>query len=579
MNYRSHSRWAPLRGAMWFALGFIALRVAYRVVFLGASGSGTVLWAGRPIHLDGPFRMISLFGPVTVGGLWSAMVDALPFALGILACGLLFSLLDVRRFLGLAARARIGRGVLTALAIGISTYPSLVVTWRSMRQMHRLRRERGGLSVLGPLFERTLERANTLGASMEVRGFGRARTTPELDCATPLTARDVGLRRGDRVLLAPTDFYFDLGNLVLLTGATGSGKTTLLRSIVGLDPTVLSGSLAIGGVDRLTTSIAATSEFVGYVPQNVRDAFVAATVREELAFGLVSAGFANGAIDARLSEVIPVLGLEGLLDRHVEELSAGEAVIVALGAALATRPTLLLLDEPFADLDAGQAQRVAELLQGLATTTQMCIVVAEHRINLVAPFASRRLHLEEGALVEASLNRISGMESSPAAVDSNGEAIRAIVSPNGSGKTTALIARAQAAPGTVALVPEVLGDFFVRDSVDAECRRSDHTAGVAAGTTKGLLRSLIGASVDDLSGRHPRDLSHGQQLALAISVQMAGGASELLIDEPTRGLDSHIRLDLASLLGRVSQTTRVTVATHDPDFVHLLRARVEAVPV
>jgi energy-coupling factor transporter ATP-binding protein EcfA2 len=578
MNYRSHSRWAPLRGAMWFALGFVALRVAYRVVFLGASGTGTVLWGGRPIHLEGPFRMISLFGPVTIGGLWSAVVDALPFALGIMACGLMFSLLDIRRFLGLAARARVGRGVLTALAIGISTYPSLVATWRSMRQMHRLRRERGGLSVLGPLFERTLERANTLGASMEVRGFGRARTTPELDCAAPLSARDVSLRRGNRVILAPTDFSFDLGNLVLLTGATGSGKTTLLRSIAGLEPAALGGSLTIGGADRLVTSVAATSGFVGYVPQNVRDSFVAATVREELAFGLVSTGFSSGASDARLSEVIPVLGLESLLDRRVEELSAGEAVIVALGAALATRPTLLLLDEPFADLDASQAQRVAGLLHRLATTTRMCIVVVEHRINLVAPFASQRIHLQAGRLVETELEWSDEPVFPPALVESKGFPISAMVSPNGSGKTTALISRAQKAPQGVALVPEVLGDFFVRDSVEAECRRSDRTAGAPTGTTRDLFRSLIGDAAEAVCGRHPRDLSQGQQLALAISVQMAGGASELLIDEPTRGLDAEVRGELAALLISVSQTTQVTIATHDPDFVRLLNARLEAVP-
>ena len=95
--------------------------------------------------------------------------------------------MDVRSALSRVATWHLGRGVLTALAIGISTYPSLVSTWRSMRQVHRLRRERGGLSVLGPLFEHTLERASTLALSMEVRGFGRAAREPELDCNAPLS--------------------------------------------------------------------------------------------------------------------------------------------------------------------------------------------------------------------------------------------------------------------------------------------------------------------------------------------------------------------------------------------------------
>ncbi|MEN9751910.1 MAG: hypothetical protein RLZZ600_957, partial [Actinomycetota bacterium] len=272
MIHRSHSRWAPLRGALWFAFGFVALRLLYRVVFLGASGSGVVLWNGRPIHLDGPFRFISIFGPITTGGLWSSFIDALPFALGIVACGLAFSLLDVRRFLALASRARLARGILTALAIGVSTYPALVTTWRSMRQIHRLRRERGGFSTLGPLFERTLERASTLGASMEARGFTRRRHDVELDCATPLSIRNLELN-------------CDLGDFVLLTGATGSGKTTLLRSIVGLVPMDSLGQILVGGEDRAAMPIAGSAGFIGYVPQNVRDSFVATTVREELAFG------------------------------------------------------------------------------------------------------------------------------------------------------------------------------------------------------------------------------------------------------------------------------------------------------
>ncbi len=578
ISSRTHSRWAPLRSAAWFALGFIALRLLYRVLFLGANGSGLVLYSGRPIHLDGPFRFISILGPVTTGGLWSAIVDAVPFAAGILFIGLAVSLVDVRNALSRVATWPLGRGVLTALAIGISTYPSLVTTWRSMRQMHRLRRERGGLSVLGPLFERTLERASTLALSMEVRGFGRAAREPELDCNAPLALDGLCLGFNGREVLRDGTARFGLGELVLLTGATGSGKSTLLRAIAGLHQssslTSASGHLRVGGVDRFTTSVATSSTFIGYVPQNVRDSFVASTVKEELSFALRMQRMPAPAIEVRLHEVVTTLRLDALLNRRVEELSSGEAVIVALGAALVSRPTLLLLDEPLADLDSDQTSHVVALLRRLAHTTLMTIIIAEHRTHAFTSMPVKNLHLADSRL---SFESRPVSEASPAEPRSIGApAITALVGPNGSGKTTRLFSMALADPAGTALVPESLGDFFVRDTVSAECARSDATARVSPGTTLALLRDVLEVDGSTLE-RHPRDLSAGQQLALAIAVALAAHPTHLLIDEPTRGLDATARHNLMQLLKSVSSRVQVTIASHDAHFVRDLEAIPEQV--
>jgi len=130
---------------------------------------------------------------------------------------------------------------------------------------------------------------------------------------------------------------------------------------------------------------------------------------------------------------------------------------------------------------------------------------------------------------------------------------------------------ALADPTGTALVPESLGDFFVRDTVSAECARSDATARVAPGTTLSLLRDVLEVDGSTLE-RHPRDLSAGQQLALAIAVALAAHPAQLLIDEPTRGLDEQARDNLAHLLAQVSTRVQITAASHDAQFVRSLNA-------
>jgi len=572
MITRNHSRWAPLRLALWAALWFIVIRLMYRIVFLGASGGGFTLWNLHPIHLPGPFSLITVGGRVTTGGLISTVTDALPFAALIVAFGLLFSLVDARRLIAEAARFRFGRGFLTAVAIGVATYPSLVTSWRSIRQVHRFRREAGRLSVFAPLFERTVERSQTLAASMEVRGFGHSGPQPEPDCSRPLSTSALSLGFSSltegAAIKVPT-ITLALGEVVLLEGATGSGKTTLLRAIAGLhtgfDHGAFSGTIQVGGLERALVATADTASFVGFVSQHVRDSFVTATVAEELSFGLQMQGMPRAAREVRLREVVSVLGLDALLERRVESLSAGQAVLVAIGAALATRPTLLLLDEPFADVDARQSHLIADTLAHLAAHTQMCIVIAEHRTAFVARLATRTIRLspptESRSPVEATSASGMSVPEHP---------ITALVGPNGCGKTTRLVAHASANPTTVTLIPEDLGDFFTRDTVARELARSDHTARTAPGTTDALFSALLGSTVD--KRMHPRDLSAGQQLALALAIGLAGDPRELLIDEPTRGLDAEARASLAALLRAAADQTAITIASHDDQFIDAISA-------
>ena len=117
----------------------------------------------------------------------------------------------------------------------------------------------------------------------------------------------------------------------------------------------------------------------------------------------------------------------------------------------------------------------------------------------------------------------------------------------------------------VALVPQAASDLLVLQSVGAELAASDSFAGVAEGTSAGLLAELIG---DFDASRHPRDLSAGQQLALALAIQLAKGARILLLDEPTRGLDYSAKAVLREVLMRLAATGKsIVVATHDVEFL------------
>ena len=117
----------------------------------------------------------------------------------------------------------------------------------------------------------------------------------------------------------------------------------------------------------------------------------------------------------------------------------------------------------------------------------------------------------------------------------------------------------------VALVPQAASDLLVLQSVGAELVASDAFAGVPAGTSAGLFAELIG---DFDSSRHPRDLSSGQQLALALAIQLAKGARIILLDEPTRGLDYSAKAGLREQVMRLAASGKsIVVATHDVEFL------------
>ena len=145
------------------------------------------------------------------------------------------------------------------------------------------------------------------------------------------------------------------GEFVVLAGGSGSGKSTLLRAAAGLVPHfhggTFAGRLVCGGLDTREHGPGDIAAVAGTLFQDPETQVVMGTVRSELAFPLENRGWGAAAVARGVEEAALALGIAALLDRSTHELSGGELQRVALGAALAGRPKVLLLDEPTSQLD------------------------------------------------------------------------------------------------------------------------------------------------------------------------------------------------------------------------------------
>ena len=156
-------------------------------------------------------------------------------------------------------------------------------------------------------------------------------------------------------------FGIEKGRLIGLLGPSGSGKTTILRMIAGLeDPD--SGDIIIDG--QRVNDISASKRGVGFVFQNYA-LFRYMSVYENIAFGLRIQKADKRYIDERVNELLRLVGLEGLGKRYPSQLSGGQKQRVAFARALAPNPQLLLLDEPFAAIDAKVRQELRTWLKDI----------------------------------------------------------------------------------------------------------------------------------------------------------------------------------------------------------------------
>jgi energy-coupling factor transport system ATP-binding protein len=192
------------------------------------------------------------------------------------------------------------------------------------------------------------------------------------------------------------------GEFVVLAGGSAAGKSTLLGLASGLVPHFhgghFDGGAEICGMDLREHGPAALAREVGTLFQDPETQVVMATVRAELAFPLENRGHSAVAVARGVEEVALALGIEALLERATVTLSGGELQRVALGAALAGRPRLLVLDEPTSQLDPVAGDELLALLRRLNEEWGTTVLLAEHRLERCLGAADRVLALDRGAV-------------------------------------------------------------------------------------------------------------------------------------------------------------------------------------
>jgi len=190
------------------------------------------------------------------------------------------------------------------------------------------------------------------------------------------------------------------GEMVFVAGRSGAGKSTLARCLFGLIPRVfpgrVSGRIRLGGTDLSALAPWEVAQRLGLAFQRPSSQLLTETVEQEVAFGPENLGLSAGEIADRIDASLEAVALSALRARRNRTLSLGQKQKLVLAAALALRPSVLVLDEPASCLDEPAAVGVMEVLARLARQAGTAVLVLEHRARHVLQYASRLVVLRDG---------------------------------------------------------------------------------------------------------------------------------------------------------------------------------------
>jgi energy-coupling factor transporter ATP-binding protein EcfA2 len=437
----------------------------------------------------------------------------------------------------------------------------------------------------------------------------RLETAISSDPVGPLPVRlvDVGFRYPGAVTdaLGPITVHVDTGEHVAVTGANGSGKTTLMMVLAGRAPTqgVVQRPGAVGLGQRAGTAV---------IMQHPESQVLGTRVADDVVWGLPP----GQRVD--IGRLLAEVGLDGLAERDTDGLSGGELQRLAVAAALAREPSLLIADEVTSMVDQRGRGTLLRLLGELTTRHRMGLVHITH-YDVEAALADRTIHLSDHrssdntALVEVATAPTATAVADPRSdvpvleVDDVGHVYAAgtpwattalrnvtfavhhgdgllIHGDNGSGKSTlAWIMAGLTAPtsgacllngqpvtgqlGAVALSFQTTRLQLMRGRVGDEIASA---AGFSAHDTARIASSLGAVGLDaGLADRSVDQLSGGQMRRVVLAGMLARAPSVLLLDEPLAGLDAASQQGLLRVLEDLRRHAGLTVVVISHDFAGL----------
>ena len=214
-----------------------------------------------------------------------------------------------------------------------------------------------------------------------------------------LVVRNLSCGHDRRVVLEDIGFTLESGELLCVLGPNGAGKSTLFRTLLGLLP-ALRGEVLLDGVPLARLNERERARLVAYVPQSTHPAFAFSVLDMVLmgrtcrlpAFGRPGPGDRAAALEA-----LEIMGMAALAHRPFTECSGGERQLVLCARALAQGSPVLVMDEPAAGLDFGNALRMTAHLRGLADRGHL-LLLSTHNPETALRCADRVLLLHEGRM-------------------------------------------------------------------------------------------------------------------------------------------------------------------------------------
>ncbi|HOO39726.1 MAG TPA: ABC transporter ATP-binding protein [Deltaproteobacteria bacterium] len=405
------------------------------------------------------------------------------------------------------------------------------------------------------------------------------------------------------------------GEAVLISGPTGCGKSTLLGAMAGTLRGKMDGNIAISP-DLVQYHNNMPRISIALVLQNPETQLLCSTVAEEAAFGPRNFNVDSLEIQNRIGKYLKLMGLEGLESRHVEDLSMGQKQRLALASVLTMEPRVILMDEPFSQLDPMGRGLLIDLMYELKNQGRG-LVICEHTLDLPTGLIDHHIHMPGEVSVTnttctRSFTSSPGMKTVPSGDPvlriehvslthdgtapilndisfsiNSGEKVL-LSGENGSGKSSLLKCiigalrpdsgrilingHAEQKPtmlfGTLGYLmqnPErQLFSESVYEEVAFGLKRTGHDQETCHERVLGILDLM---KISDLVERSPFTLSFGQKHLVALASVLAPQPGIILLDEPFTGLDRRLHDHILEVLDHITVETSaaVMITSHDYD--------------